>query len=303
MRPSAVYSFVGTLSLSKKYILLLNNLCALLVDYTSFWPQIILYLKIKKTVALKFKRYGKISELKAFLCKKEGISESHQQLFFFSGNQLKDDQRLLDYGIQQGSTLHLVSQDLAGMKIYVRLPSDQRTIAVEVKACDIIQNIKSIIQAKEGIPSYRYTLIYDGKLLEDNGILASLNISNESTLHLVFNPKDVIQIYVGVGTEEIVKLEVKLVFTIHDVKAIIGGMIGVPVNDWDLVYAGNKLTGCKTLASYGIEEGTGLKMFPAMIQIFVKTWSDREDHYYLCTTSLYHQECQIQDFSETEDSL
>lgn len=83
MRPSAVYSFVGTLSLSKKYILLLNNLCALLVDYTSFWPQIILYLKIKKTVALKFKRYGKISELKAFLCKKEGISESHQQLFFF----------------------------------------------------------------------------------------------------------------------------------------------------------------------------------------------------------------------------
>ena len=117
------------------------------------------------------------------------------------------------------------------MKIYVRLPSDQRTIAVEVRTCDTIQNIKSIIQAREGIPSDPYTLIYDGKLIEDNGILASLNISNESTLHLVFNPKDVIQIYVGVGTEEIVKLEVKLevklLFTICDVKAIIGGMIGV----------------------------------------------------------------------------
>ena len=79
-------------------MLLLNNICGLLVNYTSFWPQISLYLKIKKTVALKFKRYGKISELKAFLREKEGISESHQQLFF-SGNQLKDDQRLLDYGI------------------------------------------------------------------------------------------------------------------------------------------------------------------------------------------------------------
>ena len=167
------------------------------------------------------------------------------------------------------------------MKIYVRLPSDQRTIAVEVRTCDTIQNIKSIIQAREGIPSDPYTLIYDGKLIEDNGILASLNISNEPTLHLVFNPKDVIQIYVGVGTEEIVKLEVKLLFTICDVKAIIGGMIGVPVNDWDLVYAGNNLTGCKTLASYGIKEGTVLTMFPAMIHIFVKTWSGKTITFYV----------------------
>ncbi|KAF3963394.1 hypothetical protein CMV_012214 [Castanea mollissima] len=233
-------------------------------------------------------------------CFPSSSSNSHSTAASTSTQEeLKDDQRLLDYGIQQGSTLHLVSQDLAGMKIYVRLPSDQRTIAVEVKACDIIQNIESIIQAKEGIPSDRYTLIYDGKLLEDNGILASLNISNESTLHLVVNPKDVIQIYVGVGTEEIVKLEVKLLFTIREVNAIIGGMIGVPVDDWDLVYAGNKLTGCKTLASYGIEEGTVLKMFPAMIQIFVKTWSGKTitiyvQHHYTIKNVKYRIRCDFQ---------
>ncbi|KAL4643569.1 hypothetical protein ACB092_02G101800 [Castanea dentata] len=236
--------------------------------------EISLYLKIIKTVALKFERNGTISNLKTLLREKEGLSENHQELFF-AGNQLEDDQRLVDYGIQQGSTLHLVLQNLSGLKIFIKIPSDQRTIEMEVRTCDTVQNIKSIIQAKEGIPSDRYTLIYDGKVLKDDGIVASLNISNKSTLHLVYNPKDVLPIYVRVGTGEILKLELKLLFTTHDVKAIAGSMIGVQMNDWDLIYAGKKLEDCKTLASYDIKEGTILEMFPAVIQIFVKTWSGK----------------------------
>lgn len=241
---------------------------------TSTEEEISLYLKIINTVVLKAKPNGTVSNLKALLREKEGISENHQELFF-AGNQLKDDQRLVDYGIQQGSTLNLILQNLAGMKIYVKIPSDQRTIAIEVRTSDTIRNIKSIIQAKEGIPSDRYTLIYHGKVLEDDGILASLSISNESTLHLVFNPKDVLPIYVRVGTGEILKLEVKLLFSIRDVKEIAGSMIGVLMNDWDLMYAGKKLEDCKTLASYDIKEGTILGMFPALLQIFVRTWSGK----------------------------
>ncbi|KAG2727860.1 hypothetical protein I3760_01G179000 [Carya illinoinensis] len=242
------------------------------VDFTE--EEISLYLKTINTISLKVKRYETISNLKSMIREKAGISENVQELFFV-GNQLKNDRRLVDYGIPQGSTLHLVLQNLVAMRIYVKMPSAQKIIAVDLRTYDTIQNIKSIIQAKEGIQPDRYTLIHNGKVLEDDRILAALNIPNESTIHLIFNPKDVIPIFVRTVTGEILKLEVKVLHTVHDVKAIIESMTGVPVNDLDLIYAGKRVEDSKTLASYDIKEEATLDMFPAMMQIFVKTWTGK----------------------------
>jgi ubiquitin C len=232
-------------------------------------PQISLYTKINTTVALKVKRHETISNLKALLSEKAGISDNLQELFF-AGNRLMNDRRLVDYGIQQGSTVHLVLQNAFGMKILVKTPLDQKIIAIEARSFDTIQNIKSIIQAKEGIHSDQYTLVHNGKVLEDERILSSLNTPNETILHLVFNPKDVLPIFVRTVAGEMLNLEVKVLFTIRDVKTIVGSMADVLNIDWDLIYAGKKLEDCKTLASYDIKEETILEMLPASIQIFVK---------------------------------
>jgi len=69
------------------------------------------------------------------------------------------------------------------------------------------------------------------------------------------------------------ELEVKVLFTIRDVKAIVGRMADVLNDDWDLIYGGKYLEDHMTFASYDIKEETILEMFPALIQIFVKTWS------------------------------
>ncbi|KAJ7954684.1 polyubiquitin-like [Quillaja saponaria] len=74
---------------------------------------------------------------------------------------------------------------------------------------------------------------------------------------------------------EIVKLVVKLLFTAHDVKAMVGSMISVSVSGWKLVLAGKQLEDCRTLAYYDIREGFVLKMLPSEIQVFVKTWSGK----------------------------
>ena len=87
------------------------------------------------------------------------------------------------------STLHLVLRLRGGMQIFVKTLTG-KTISLEVEASDTIENVKSKIQEKEGIPPDQQILICWGKLRERDH-LGNPGIDGRIILRCIFRKWDV----------------------------------------------------------------------------------------------------------------
>ncbi len=75
-----------------------------------------------------------------------------------------------------------------GMQIFVKT-STGNTITLEVEPTDRIEDVKGMIQNKEGFLLVEQVLVFAGKTLEDENTLQDYNIQQESTLHLLLRLK------------------------------------------------------------------------------------------------------------------
>ena len=72
------------------------------------------------------------------------------------------------------------------MQIFIKALTG-KTFTLDVESSDKIEDVKTKIAKKEGLPNHnkRFILIFGGKTLEDDRTLADYNVQKDSTIHLL----------------------------------------------------------------------------------------------------------------------
>ena len=184
---------------------------------------------IIKTLQLDVESTDTIGNIKEKIYDKEGIP-CEQQKLFMDGKQLENLNTISFYNIQKESVIILIQY----INIYVKIPSKNTIMTLNIIPSGTIKDIKKNIYDKEGIPIGRQKLYFDGIQLEDNKHISFYKIKNNSNIILFqYNQIDVKTI-----SGKIISLDVKPSEIIRNIKEQIYDKEGIPINQQKLYLNG-----------------------------------------------------------------
>ena len=215
-----------------------------------------------KIIALQVEASDTIVEVKKKFEEKEDIIPERQKLIY-AGSQLGDERTLSDYNIQNFSRLHVVYYWASVIPVLIKTPNGN-TITLKIREyCDTVQNIKAMIQEREGIPSDQQKLLHGSVQLKDEHTLFHYNIQKESILRLLLKQKGKVHIEVKLqlrGKTRTLNLSVDYSDTVKNVKAMINNAERIPTDQQMLTYDGRVMENEGTMDDYNVSNGSTFKL-------------------------------------------
>ncbi|XP_078173300.1 polyubiquitin-like [Carex rostrata] len=225
-----------------------------------------IFVKMTKTMAIDVKNTDTIDAVKTKVQDMEGTASSKQELFF-DGTYLIGTQTVKYYNIPTNSCIDVYVKDACAITISIQTLTNSFSL-LNMKTSDTISDIKSMIHDKRGIPSDQQTLIFSGKVLDEDQTLASCGVHNNAILQMLTRPSSTLHVTVKFIQGSPINLEVQNWYTIAELKL----MIGLPQGgQLKLFFSDQELDDNQTLRDYRINDYAVLEVKPALIKIFVKT--------------------------------
>ncbi|KAK5805684.1 ubiquitin-related domain-containing protein, partial [Linnemannia elongata] len=138
-----------------------------------------------KIIPLICHSYTLVEDVKDMIREKEGIADTEQTITY-AGIQLENSHMLQFYGISAGSTLHAVLPHLCTNTFSVKVTTPTGTVFSLTCATEmLVQEVKDMIQEKEGISVDKQTLFHGGRQIEDFRDLKFYGITEPSSLQLL----------------------------------------------------------------------------------------------------------------------
>ena len=212
--------------------------------------------------SLEIQPFDNIKDIKMKIQDLEGIPVDNQNLYL--GNKLlKDSTTVLDYEIKNNDNLRL---DINPNKIIIFFrPESGRTITLETKFNETIENIKKEIESREKFKKEFQILKYKGNNLSDKKTLEDYKITNNSYLELCLNKKEIIiiPIFVELFFEKR-KLCLNIILgqdRIKDIKEKIRKLTNIPISDQKLFYKKKYMDDEKPIEYYDITIDSAIKLY------------------------------------------
>ena len=177
-----------------------------------------------------------IKSIKYKIERKDGLPVHHQTLLH-EERELEDGRMLQDYGIVQGSTLHLRLCTEEDIRVRVRTPSGE-VVPVVVERHGTVQILKSVLEGKLGVSVERQKVFYSGQPLENQVSLMQYGIQDRSEVGLMV----MVPITVKTLTGQAFSLEVATHESVNEVKGKIARVAKISPEQQRLLYAGKLIS-------------------------------------------------------------
>jgi len=242
---------------------------------------------------LEVQRTETIEAVKEKIEQKKDIPVDEQRLSFGKKQLDNDKKLGPDYGIRKGDTLNLEDSDddaddhasfgrtpssfagdVAGTKhpmedradlvfgdnktprnmtIYVKTPRDEKTMTLEVVDSNTIEEVKAMVEEREGIPAREQRLIgpQNQKLDDDDQTLLECEIKKGDYLKLL-DEADMHIFIKNYRDDKVITLQVAGTDTIIAVKGMVEEKEGIPTDKQCLSFKAKNLENNRTLESYVI---------------------------------------------------